>query len=63
MVNITYAGTHLTNGAPPNNTGCVTGFDEAGFMMGSSASLFNVRFFSLNLRIGFDIVVTPTANF
>jgi lysophospholipase len=50
MVNLTYAGTHLANGVPPNSTGCVTGFDEAGFMMGSSASLFNVRFFSLNPR-------------
>jgi lysophospholipase len=42
MVNITYAGTHLTNGQPPNSTACVTGFDEAGFVMGTSASLFNV---------------------
>lgn len=43
MVNITYAGTHFNNGTPPNSTGCVTGFDQAGFMMGTSASLFNVR--------------------
>lgn len=43
MVNITYAGTNFNNGTPPNTTGCVTGFDQAGFMMGTSASLFNVR--------------------
>ncbi|KAH8119292.1 phospholipase B [Phellopilus nigrolimitatus] len=41
MVNITYIGTNFNNGTPPNSTGCVTGFDEAGFMMGTSASLFN----------------------
>jgi Lysophospholipase catalytic domain len=42
LVNLTYVGTHLTNGQPPNSTGCVTGFDQVGFMMGTSASLFNV---------------------
>jgi len=42
MANTTYVGTHLTNGQPPNSTGCVTGFDQVGFMMGTSASLFNV---------------------
>lgn len=42
MVNITFAGTHLTEGKPDNTTSCVTGFDQAGFMMGTSASLFNV---------------------
>lgn len=43
MVNLTYAGTHFDNGKPPNDTACVTGFDQAGFVMGTSASLFNVR--------------------
>lgn len=42
MANITYAGTNLNNGQPDNSSACVTGFDQAGFMMGSSASLFNV---------------------
>ena len=42
MVNLTYAGTHLTDGLPDNSTSCVTAFDQAGFMMGTSASLFNV---------------------
>jgi Lysophospholipase catalytic domain len=42
MVNISYAGTHLTNGQPDNATACTTQFDETGFMMGTSASLFNV---------------------
>ena len=42
MVNMSYAGTHLTNGQPANNTACTTQFDQTGFMMGTSASLFNV---------------------
>lgn len=55
MVNITYAGTNFNNGAPPNDTGCVTGFDQAGFMMGTSASLFNVSFCSqFNVGAGTD---------
>jgi lysophospholipase len=42
MVNISYAGTHLTNGQPDNDTACTTQFDQAAFIMGTSASLFNV---------------------
>jgi lysophospholipase len=45
MVNITYAGTHLTNGQPANDTACTTHFDQTAFVMGSSASLFNVSVF------------------
>ncbi|KAI0063507.1 phospholipase B [Artomyces pyxidatus] len=41
MTNLTYIGTHLTNGVPDNSTACVNGFDQAGYMMGTSASLFN----------------------
>ncbi|GLB40375.1 putative cytoplasmic phospholipase A2, catalytic subunit [Lyophyllum shimeji] len=40
-MNLTYAGTHLSNGKAENGSACVTGFDQAGFIMGSSASLFN----------------------
>lgn len=41
-MNLTYVGTHLSNGKPANGSACVTGFDQAGFIMGTSASLFNV---------------------
>lgn len=41
-MNLTFAGTHLTNGRSTTGSSCVTGFDQAGFVMGSSASLFNV---------------------
>ena len=43
MVNTMFVGTHLNNGTADNSTACVTGFDEVGFMVGTSASLFNVR--------------------
>ncbi|KAI0313929.1 phospholipase B [Amylostereum chailletii] len=42
MANLSFAGTHLTNGNPDNSTACVTGYDQAGFIMGTSASLFNI---------------------
>ncbi|KAJ6472715.1 phospholipase B [Mycena vitilis] len=54
-MNLSYAGTHLTNGKPANGSACVKGFDQAGFMMGTSASLFNQIFdFGRNLLQGFD---------
>ncbi|KZP22028.1 phospholipase B [Athelia psychrophila] len=40
MVNMTFVGTHLVNGIPSNATGCVNGFDDTGFIMGTSSSLF-----------------------
>ncbi|KAH9011013.1 phospholipase B [Lactarius pseudohatsudake] len=55
MMNISYAGTHLNNGQPDNNTACVTNFDQTGFMMGTSASLFNqILDFAHNTIQGFD---------
>jgi lysophospholipase len=50
MVNITYVGTHLTNGQPDNSTACTTFFEQIGFIMGTSASLFNVSLFILVAR-------------
>jgi lysophospholipase len=41
-MNLSYAGTHLSNGRSVNGSSCVTGLDQAGFIMGTSASLFNV---------------------
>ncbi|EPQ56964.1 hypothetical protein GLOTRDRAFT_73425 [Gloeophyllum trabeum ATCC 11539] len=55
MVNMSFAGTHFVNGTPPNDTACVTGFDQAGFIMGSSASLFNqILDFGTNTLTGFS---------
>ncbi|KAI0314922.1 phospholipase B [Amylostereum chailletii] len=55
MMNLTYVGTHLKNGQPDNDTACVTGFDQTGFVMGTSASLFNqILDFANNKIEGFD---------
>ncbi|KAJ3553109.1 hypothetical protein NP233_g12725 [Leucocoprinus birnbaumii] len=54
-MNLTFAGTHLTNGRAENGSSCVTGFDQAGFVMGSSASLFNqILDFAHNTIQGFS---------
>ncbi|KAJ6609839.1 phospholipase B [Mycena sp. CBHHK59/15] len=54
-MNLTYAGTHLSNGKAANGSACVTGFDQAGFIMGTSASLFNQIFdFAHNTIQGFS---------
>ncbi|KAH9985800.1 phospholipase B [Russula compacta] len=55
MMNMSYAGTHLNNGQPNNATSCTTHFDQTGFMMGTSASLFNqILDFAHNTIQGFD---------
>ncbi|GEM06114.1 AMP-binding domain-containing protein [Rhodotorula toruloides] len=38
---IEYLGTQLSNGQPRDSSACVKGFENAGFMIGTSASLFN----------------------
>ncbi|KAJ7901752.1 phospholipase B [Mycena olivaceomarginata] len=54
-MNLSYAGTHLTNGKADNGSACVRGFDQAGFIMGTSASLFNQIFdFAHNTLQGFS---------
>ncbi|KAG7446364.1 phospholipase B [Guyanagaster necrorhizus] len=54
-VNLSFAGTHLSNGKPENGSACVSGFDQAGFVMGSSASLFNqILDFARNTLNGFS---------
>ncbi|KXN90656.1 Lysophospholipase 2 [Leucoagaricus sp. SymC.cos] len=54
-MNLTFAGTHLSNGKPENGSACVLGFDQAGFIMGSSASLFNqILDFAHNTIAGMD---------
>lgn len=54
-MNLTFAGTHLSNSKAENGSACVTGFDQAGFIMGSSASLFNqILDFAHNTIDGFS---------
>jgi lysophospholipase len=43
-----YLGTNFSAGSPLDDTKCVTGFDSAGFIMGTSSSLFNQGLLLLN---------------
>ncbi|KAI9569636.1 phospholipase B [Boletus coccyginus] len=42
MAPMAYSGTHLVNGVGSSPSACVTRFDQVAFIMGSSASIFNV---------------------
>ncbi|KAH3678930.1 hypothetical protein WICPIJ_008770 [Wickerhamomyces pijperi] len=48
FTDLEYLGTHVTNGKPDNSDICVRGFDNAGFVMGTSSSLFNQFLLQLN---------------
>lgn len=41
FVELDYVGTNLVNGQPLNSTGCVNGFSNFGYTIGTSSSLFN----------------------
>lgn len=43
-----YLGTNFTAGNPRDDERCVTGFDSAGFIMGTSSSLFNQGLLMIN---------------
>ena len=47
-----YIGSNFSNGMLAEDEGCVAGFDNLGFVMGTSSSLFNQIFLSLG---GFDL--------
>ena len=42
-----YIGSNFSNGVLPQSDGCVAGFDNLGFVMGTSSSLFNQIFLNL----------------
>ncbi|CAN6667922.1 lysophospholipase 1 [Trichomonascus vanleenenianus] len=42
-----YLGTHMSNGIPVNDRECVVGFDDTGFIIGTSSSVFNKFLLSL----------------
>lgn len=48
FANMTYIGTDVENGKPKNDSACVVGFDQAGFAMGTSSSLFNQFILQIN---------------
>ena len=41
FTNVKYLGTNVSNGKPVNTGKCIAGFDNTGFIMGTSSSLFN----------------------
>jgi lysophospholipase len=47
FTNLTYLGSDVSNGQPTSDV-CVMGFDNAGFVMGTSSSLFNQFLLQLN---------------
>ncbi|QDS73086.1 Lysophospholipase 1 [Venturia effusa] len=48
FVPMQYLGTNFTNGNVTGNDQCVVGFDNAGFVMGTSSSLFNQFLLQIN---------------
>lgn len=48
FVPLEYLGSNFSGGVLPNNEKCVRGFDNAGFIMGTSSSLFNQFILQIN---------------
>lgn len=46
-----YLGSNFSNGAIPDSEQCVLGYDNAGYVMGTSSSLFNQFLLSLNSSV------------
>lgn len=42
-----FLGTAASNGKPNTTDGCITGYDNMGYIMGTSATLFNVAIYEL----------------
>lgn len=55
FVPLHYLGTNLTNGEVVDDDRCVVGFDNAGFIMGTSSSLFN------QVTLNLDLSQVPSA--
>ncbi|KAH7108228.1 lysophospholipase catalytic domain-containing protein [Auriculariales sp. MPI-PUGE-AT-0066] len=51
FTDVSIIGSYLNQGEPRNSTSCVTGFDQAAFIMGTSSSLFNSILDEGNKRI------------
>ncbi|KAG2146011.1 phospholipase B [Suillus bovinus] len=54
MLPLKFAGTYLADGLPANPSACVTGFDQASFVMGTSSSFFNAVLNVTDGNFGFD---------
>ncbi|OCL09424.1 lysophospholipase [Glonium stellatum] len=52
-----YVGSNFTGGMLPDDQKCIEGFDNAGFVMGTSSSLFNQFILNLNTTTGVPDVI------
>lgn len=48
FTDVKYLGTNVTNGTPINQGKCIAGFDNTGFIMGTSSTLFNQFLLQIN---------------
>ncbi|CAB4255554.1 similar to Saccharomyces cerevisiae YOL011W PLB3 Phospholipase B (lysophospholipase) involved in phospholipid metabolism [Maudiozyma barnettii] len=48
FADVKYLGTNVSNGSPVNQGKCIAGFDNTGFVMGTSSTLFNQFLLQLN---------------
>ncbi|KAF5119326.1 hypothetical protein DV495_004810 [Geotrichum candidum] len=48
FTDLKYIASNVSNGVPVNDSSCVTGFDNGGFVLGTSSSLFNQFLLRLN---------------
>ena len=48
FADVKYLGTNVSNGAPINKGKCIAGYDNTGFIMGTSSTLFNQFLLQLN---------------
>lgn len=48
FTDVKYLGTNVTNGKPINSGKCIAGFDNTGFIMGTSSTLFNQFLLQIN---------------
>ena len=49
---IQYAGSNFTNGMIPQDQSCITGFDNLGYVVGTTSTLFNQFFLQFNTSAG-----------
>ena len=57
-----YIGSNFSDGVLPNNETCIRGFDNAGFIMGTSSSLFNQAYLQINSTSAPDRVKSAISN-
>ncbi|KAF2706412.1 hypothetical protein K504DRAFT_413326 [Pleomassaria siparia CBS 279.74] len=57
-----YLGSSFVNGQLPDNSKCVAGFDNVGFVMGTSSSLFNTIVTQLDAQDGVPALVKTALN-